>query len=39
MVRIRTVQGDLSPVEVSAQILAVLRQRAGTSSATTWSAP
>lgn len=28
MVRIRTVQGDLSPVEVSAQILAVLRQRA-----------
>ena len=28
MVRVRTVQGDLSPVEVSAQILAVLRQRA-----------
>ncbi|WP_261006848.1 Hsp70 family protein, partial [Bordetella pertussis] len=28
MVRLRTVQGDLSPVEVSAQILAVLRQRA-----------
>jgi len=28
MVRIRTAQGDLSPVEVSAQILAVLRQRA-----------
>ncbi|MDT4812277.1 Fe-S protein assembly chaperone HscA [Achromobacter agilis] len=28
MVRIRTVQGDLSPVEVSAQVLAVLRQRA-----------
>jgi len=28
MVRIRTTQGDLSPVEVSAQILAVLRQRA-----------
>jgi len=28
MVRLRTAQGDLSPVEVSAQILAVLRQRA-----------
>lgn len=28
MVRLRTRQGDLSPVEVSAQILAVLRQRA-----------
>lgn len=28
MVKIRTVQGDLSPVEVSAQILATLRQRA-----------
>lgn len=28
MVRLRTVQGDLSPVEVSAQVLAVLRQRA-----------
>ncbi|WP_459614321.1 Fe-S protein assembly chaperone HscA [Bordetella sp. 2513F-2] len=28
MVRLRTVHGDLSPVEVSAQILAVLRQRA-----------
>jgi molecular chaperone HscA len=28
MVRLRTVQGDLSPVQVSAQILAVLRQRA-----------
>ncbi|MBV7485661.1 Fe-S protein assembly chaperone HscA [Bordetella sp. BOR01] len=28
MVRLRTVQGELSPVEVSAQILAVLRQRA-----------
>ena len=28
MVRIRTAQGDLSPVEVSAQIQAVLRQRA-----------
>jgi len=28
MVRLRTVQGDLSPVEISAQILAVLRQRA-----------
>ena len=39
MVRIRTVQGDLSPVEVSAQILAVLRQRAEDVLATTWSAP
>ena len=28
MVRLRTAQGELSPVEVSAQILAVLRQRA-----------
>ncbi|CAM4159058.1 Fe-S protein assembly chaperone HscA [Bordetella tumbae] len=28
MVRLRTVQGDLSPVEISAQILATLRQRA-----------
>ena len=28
MVRLHTVQGDLSPVEVSAQVLAVLRQRA-----------
>jgi molecular chaperone HscA len=28
MVRLRTVQGDLSPVEISAQILAALRQRA-----------
>ncbi len=28
MVRIRTAQGDLSPVEVSAEILRVLRQRA-----------
>ena len=28
MVRLRTAQGDLSPVQVSAQILAVLRQRA-----------
>jgi len=28
MVRLHTVQGDLSPVEVSAQILATLRQRA-----------
>lgn len=27
MVRLRTVQGDVSPVEVSAQILATLRQR------------
>lgn len=28
MVRLRTVQGELSPVEISAQVLAVLRQRA-----------
>ena len=28
MVRLHTAQGDLSPVEISAQILAVLRQRA-----------
>ena len=28
MVRLRTVQGEMSPVQVSAQILAVLRQRA-----------
>ena len=28
MVRLHTVQGDLSPVEISAQVLAVLRQRA-----------
>jgi molecular chaperone HscA len=28
MLRVRTVQGDLSPVEISAQILATLRQRA-----------
>lgn len=28
MVRLRTVQGDLTPVEISAQVLAVLRQRA-----------
>jgi len=28
MVRLRTVQGDLTPIEISAQLLAVLRQRA-----------
>jgi molecular chaperone HscA len=28
MVRLRTVQGDLTPIEISAQFLAVLRQRA-----------